>query len=73
MLNNKLTHLVNVLLVKLGEDDPFLQEALARDLQTRDGTIIWQHVRQCWIDCYKTDKNAEGIQGRKITGDGINQ
>lgn len=35
--------------------------------------IIWQHVRKCLIEWYKLDKTAEGIQGGKITGDGLNQ
>ena len=35
--------------------------------------IIWQHVRKCLTGQYKVDKNAEGIQRGKITGDGPNQ
>lgn len=39
----------------------------------RQRMIIWQHVRKCLIEWSKLDKNAEGTQGGKITGDGINQ
>ena len=35
--------------------------------------IIWQHVRKCLTGQYKVDKNVEGIQRGKITGDGPNQ
>lgn len=39
----------------------------------RQRMIIWQLVRKCLMERPKLDKNAEGTQGGKITGDGINQ